>query len=52
LDLPEKVAQADRLEKEIPNCKKVVIEGVAHMLNMERVGVFNAAVLDFLSGIG
>lgn len=47
-DLPEKVALADRLEKEIPNCKKVVIPGVAHMLNMEKPGVFKAAVIDFL----
>jgi len=48
LDLPEKVALANRLEGEIAGCKKVVIPGVAHMLNMEKAGVFNTAVLDFL----
>ena len=49
LDLEEKVAMAGRLEKEIPGSKKVVIPGVAHMLNMERPELFNTAVLDFLS---
>lgn len=52
LDLEEKVALADRLEKEIAGCRKVVIEGVAHMLNMEQAEVFNTAVLDFLSDAG
>lgn len=52
LDLEEKLALADKLEEDIAGCRKVVIEGVAHMLNMERVEVFNAAVLDFLSDVG
>jgi pimeloyl-ACP methyl ester carboxylesterase len=49
LDLEEKVVLADRLEKEIPNSEKVVIPGVAHMLNMEKPEVFNSAVMKFLS---
>ena len=51
LDLEEKVALADRLEQEIAGCRKIVIEGVAHMLNMEEAGVFNSAVMEFLAGI-
>ncbi len=49
LDLEEKLELADRLVTEIPDCKKVVIPGVAHMLNMEKPEVFNRSVLDFLS---
>ena len=49
LDLEEKLELADKLVREMPNCKKVVIPGVAHMLNMERPEFFNQSVLDFLS---
>lgn len=49
LDLEEKLELADRLVTEIPDCKKVVIPSVAHMLNMEKPEVFNRSVLDFLS---
>lgn len=50
-DLEEKVELADRLAREFPNCKKVVIPGVAHMLNMEKPEIFNRSVLDFLGTI-
>jgi pimeloyl-ACP methyl ester carboxylesterase len=33
----------------VPDCRLVVMEGVAHMLNMERPDLFNEYVLDFLS---
>ena len=49
LDLEEKLELADRLVKELPDCRKVVIPGVAHMLNMEKPGEFNQRVFDFLS---
>ena len=49
LDLDEKLELADKLVKEIPDCSKVVISGVAHMLNMERPEEFNQSVFDFLS---
>jgi len=51
LDLQEKVALADDLELEIPNCQKVVLPHVAHMLNMESPELFNKHVLNFLSTI-
>jgi len=49
LDLEEKLELADRLVEEMPDCSKVVIPGVAHMLNMEEPEVFNQSVLNFLS---
>jgi pimeloyl-ACP methyl ester carboxylesterase len=49
LDLEEKVALAERMAVEVPDCRLVVMEGVAHMLNMERPDLFNEYVLDFLS---
>ena len=42
---------ADRLVREIPDCKKVLIPSVAHMLNMEKPDEFNQGVLDFLATI-
>jgi len=51
LDLEEKVELVDTLVREIPDCKKVVIPGVAHMLNMEKPDEFNLSVLDFLRKI-
>jgi 3-oxoadipate enol-lactonase len=49
LDLEEKLELVDRLAREMPDCKKVVIPGVAHMLNMEKPDEFNRSVFDFLS---
>ena len=49
LDLEEKLALVDRLVRELPHSRKVVIPGVAHMLNMEAADVFNRSVLDFLA---
>ena len=49
LDLEEKLELADRLVREMPDCQKVVIPDVAHMLNMEKPDDFNQGVLDFLS---
>jgi len=51
LDLEEKLELADMLVSEIPDCRKVLIPGVAHMLNMEKPDEFNQSVLDFLSTI-
>jgi pimeloyl-ACP methyl ester carboxylesterase len=42
---------ADRLEQGIPNARKVVFEGVAHLPPMEQPEKFNRAVLEFLSGL-
>lgn len=51
LDLEEKLALADRLVAELPDCRKVLLAGAAHMLNMEKPEAFNRSVLDFLEGI-
>jgi pimeloyl-ACP methyl ester carboxylesterase len=48
LDLEEKHTLADRLVSEIAGSQKVIIPGVAHMLNMERPEVFNRRVQEFL----
>jgi 3-oxoadipate enol-lactonase len=44
-------AAADALAKGIPNARKVVMPGTAHVPNMEKPEEFNKLVLDFLAGI-
>jgi pimeloyl-ACP methyl ester carboxylesterase len=39
---------ADRLVEQVPDLRKIAIEGAGHMVNMERPEEFNRAVLDFL----
>lgn len=48
LDLPDKLAVADELMAALPDARRQVIEGGAHMVNMERPDAFNAAMLAFL----
>lgn len=48
LDVPGLVDVANHLESHIKNARKVVLDGVGHMLNMEDPAQFNAAVLSFL----
>ena len=48
-DIPAMLALAGRLAAEIPGARKVVVPGVAHMINMEAPALFNQLVLDFLS---
>jgi pimeloyl-ACP methyl ester carboxylesterase len=47
-DQPRIFAAADLLEKELPNVRKVIMHGTAHVPNMERPGEFNRVVFDFL----
>src|SRR5829696_6477816 len=47
-DEPSVFAAADLLERELPNVRKVVMHGTAHVPNMERPEEFNRNVLDFL----
>ena len=47
-DQPRVFAAADLLEKELPNQRKVVMRGTAHLPNMERPEEFNRLVLEFL----
>jgi 2-hydroxy-6-oxonona-2,4-dienedioate hydrolase len=47
-DQPRVFAAADLLERELPNERKVVMHGTAHLPNMERPEEFNKLVLEFL----
>lgn len=51
LDLEEKRVLARHLEREIAGATAVVVNGAAHMLNMERPQTFNRHVLDFLGAL-
>jgi pimeloyl-ACP methyl ester carboxylesterase len=42
---------ADALAKGIPNARKVVMPGTAHVPNMEKLDEFNRLVLDFLASV-
>jgi pimeloyl-ACP methyl ester carboxylesterase len=47
-DRARTLAAADLLEKELPDARKTVMAGTAHLPNMERPEEFNRLVLDFL----
>jgi len=49
LDTPEMMESAGILEANIAGARKVVIPGVAHMVNMERPEAFSRLVVDFLA---
>ena len=49
LDRPEMHEIADRLESAIPNTRRAVIEGTAHVPSMERPTEFDELVLGFLA---
>lgn len=49
IDTARSLAQADLLAKKIPNAKKVTMQGVAHLPNMEKPEEFNKLVLSFLN---
>jgi pimeloyl-ACP methyl ester carboxylesterase len=48
LDQPWTTATAGLLKRKLPNVRKVVVPGVAHLPNMERPEEFNRIVLDYL----
>jgi pimeloyl-ACP methyl ester carboxylesterase len=50
-DVSEARASADKLACDIQGARKVVIEGTAHVPNMERLEEFDRFLLDFLHGI-
>ena len=50
LDTPRTLATAEFLAGRIPAARQVVMQGVAHLPNMERPEEFNRHVLTFLSG--
>ncbi|QIN81308.1 alpha/beta fold hydrolase [Rubrobacter tropicus] len=47
-DRPRPLAAADLLTKNLPNARKAVLPGTAHLPNMETPDEFNTLVLDFL----
>jgi pimeloyl-ACP methyl ester carboxylesterase len=49
LDTPRTLAGADFIAKNIPNAKKIIMNGVAHLPNMEQPEEFNRLVLSFLA---
>jgi 3-oxoadipate enol-lactonase len=49
LDVPDVLAIAERFEREIPNVRRVMIDGTAHLPSLERPDEFNEIVLDFLA---
>ena len=49
LDQPRTIQGADLLARSIPEARKVVMSGTAHLPNMERPVEFNRIMLDFLS---
>lgn len=51
LDHPEILRAGDVMVGQIPNARKVVIDGAAHVPNMEKPAEFNRAVLDFLASL-
>ncbi len=50
-DVPNVLTIADRLATEIPHAKRLVLHGVAHMVNLERPQEFNRVVLEFLASL-
>lgn len=48
LDRPEVISRTDLLERDLPDVRKVVMPGTAHLPNMEQPGRFNDLVLSFL----
>jgi len=49
-DIPDFHVIADTLSHTIPNARKVALQGVGHMCNMEDPEAFNEVVLTFLKG--
>jgi 3-oxoadipate enol-lactonase len=50
-DLPDFQDIADEVTKRIPGARKVVLEGVGHMSNMEDPASFNRVLLEFLATV-
>lgn len=52
LDYQQKVDVATEMANEIAGARLAVIQGTAHVPNMEKPELFNRLVLDFINGIG
>jgi 3-oxoadipate enol-lactonase len=51
LDMPDILDIVNRVDTHAENSQKVIIQGVAHMVNMEKPSIFNKFVLDFLNNL-
>jgi pimeloyl-ACP methyl ester carboxylesterase len=51
LDNPAAVAGSEHIASHVPNARRVVMAGTAHLPNMERPAEFNQHVLDFLAAV-
>lgn len=51
LDMPGIHEIVDMIQANVSGAQKVIIPGVAHMVNMEKPQEFNKIVLDFLAGL-
>jgi pimeloyl-ACP methyl ester carboxylesterase len=51
LDMPGILEIVNLIMAKVPGAKKVIIPGVAHMVNMEKPEEFNKTVLDFLEKV-
>ncbi|MFF9126789.1 alpha/beta fold hydrolase [Streptomyces sp. NPDC014889] len=51
LDVPDLLAEAERLARTVPDGRSVTIEGTAHYPNLERPEEFNGIVADFLRAL-
>ena len=49
LDVPFLGGVADRIEREVPDARRVVIDGAAHMLNLEKPEEFRRVLAEFLA---
>ncbi|HKQ18206.1 MAG TPA: alpha/beta hydrolase [Candidatus Eisenbacteria bacterium] len=49
LDVPFLGGVAERIEREVPGARRVVIEGAAHMLNLEKPREFQRVLAEFLA---
>ena len=51
IDMPDIFQIGDIIVQQVPGARKVMIQDVAHMVNMEKPEEFNALVLEFLGGL-
>jgi pimeloyl-ACP methyl ester carboxylesterase len=51
-DVPDVQETSAFVAAQIPGARRVVIPGVAHMINLEKPAEFNRLVLEFLDGVG
>jgi 3-oxoadipate enol-lactonase len=51
LDMPGIIEISDMILRDVKNSERLIINGAAHLVNMEKPAEFNKAVIDFISGV-